>query len=109
MLKSNRKAWEHELKTTLLPVYFPEINEREQREYEIQKERMQKLYGEDTVFLPAVPIGEACTAKADMIVFFQLVGAVFRHRESLEKINIPVLILTSEFGTVEMWDWEIVA
>lgn len=72
MLKSNRKAWEHELKTTLLPVYFPEINEREQREYEIQKERMQKLYGEDTVFLPAVPIGEACTAKADMIVFFSL-------------------------------------
>lgn len=93
----------------MLPVYFPEINEREKREYEEQKKRMIALYGEEAEFLDAVLIDEAGKTDADMVVFFQLIGAVFSHREALEKLTVPVIVLTSEFGTVEMWDWEIVA
>lgn len=97
------------MKTTLLPVYFPEINEREQQEYEEQRKRMLALYGEEAEILADVPLDQADTAGVDMVVFFQLLGSVFRHRAELEKIKVPVIVLTSEFGTVEMWDWEIVA
>lgn len=97
------------VKTTLLPVFFPEINEREQKEWAQQRERMEQMYGEDAEFLPAVPIEKARAEGADMAVFFQLVGSVFRHGEELKGLGLPVMVLTSEFGTVEMWDWEIVA
>ena len=46
---------------------------------------------------------------ADGAIFPQLLGDAFTKIELLKKINIPIIICTSDFGTVNMWDWEIVA
>lgn len=97
------------MKTKLLPVFFPENNEREQKEYYQQTERMTGMYQREAEFCSPVSINEMCGQNADMIVFFQLTGYVFQYKEELKKISLPVVVLTSEFGTVEMWDWEIVA
>ena len=97
------------MKTMVLPVFLPEMNEREQREYFQQTQRMEAMYGPKTKFCAPVSINEAFGKDADMVVFFQLTGSIFRYREELKKISLPVIVLTSEFGTVEMWDWEIVA
>jgi hypothetical protein len=45
---------------------------------------------------------------ADAVVFPQLIGDAFSQLAALKKIACPVLVLTSDFGTVNMWDWEIV-
>lgn len=46
--------------------------------------------------------------EADAIVFPQLIFAAFRHDDEMKSYNLPMIVLTSRFGTVEMWDWEIV-
>ena len=37
-----------------------------------------------------------------------MIFAAFRHDEALKAYKVPMVVLTSRFGTVEMWDWEIV-
>ena len=97
------------MKAKLLPLYFKERNPRETREFEEQLKKLQILYGAEADFLPPQPLGEPVPPDADAIVFPQLLGAVFQYREFIESVSLPIIILTSEFGTVEMWDWEIVA
>ena len=38
-----------------------------------------------------------------------MIGAVYRSGELIKCIMKPVILMTSQFGTVEMWDWEIAA
>lgn len=42
-----------------------------------------------------------------LFVFPQLLGDAYRHVPEFKRIEVPILIVTSEFGTVSMWDWEI--
>jgi hypothetical protein len=46
--------------------------------------------------------------KADAVFFPQLLGDAFSQLKDFKKIKLPILVITSEFGTVNMWDWEIV-
>ena len=101
-------------KARLLPLYFIESNTREREEYRIQLEKMQETYRQEAEFLEPAALGGAgvggsAAAGADAAVFLQMTGAVFGYGEQLSGIGIPVIIMTSEFGTVEMWDWEIAA
>lgn len=96
------------MKAVLAPVYFSEWNEREQNEYREQLERLQEYYGDVAEFLPSVAVGEPLPKGADAVVFVQLLFAAFRHDEELKAYGLPMVVLTSRFGTVEMWDWEIV-
>lgn len=97
------------MKAKLLPLYFDEANEREQGEWKEQLKKLREYYGEAAEFLEPQTVSDFCEKGADALVFPQLIGAVFHHKESLVKATLPILILTSSFGTVEMWDWEIVA
>jgi hypothetical protein len=96
-------------KTKLVPLYFAAANERERGEFDAQFARLQEFYGDCAEFLAPVCVGDAVPAEADAVVFPQLIFAAFREAEALKKINLPMVVLTSRFGTVEMWDWEIVA
>lgn len=96
------------MKAVLAPVFFSEWNEREQNEYREQLERLQEYYGDVAVFLTPVAVGEPLPKGADALVFVQLLFAAFRHDEELKTYGLPMVVLTSRFGTVEMWDWEIV-
>lgn len=96
-------------KARLLPLYFTETNERERDEYSVQLEKMQETYREEAEFLEPAAVGDAGLAEADAVLFLQMTGAIFGYREQLSGIQMPVILLTSEFGTVEMWDWEIAA
>lgn len=94
-------------KAKLLPLYFEERNEREVNEYLQQMERLEKYYGDVADFLPPVKVGSPLP-DADAIVFPQMIFAAFRHDDFFRSIDKPAIILTSQYGTVEMWDWEIV-
>ena len=97
------------MKAILQPLYLAGRNEREVGEYEEQLWQLRKLYGDEAEFLEPREFGSDLPEEAQALVFPQLFGAVFREKERLSKVELPIIILTSEFGTVEMWDWEIVA
>lgn len=95
-------------KVKLAPLVFAEINEREKGEYAEQLSRLKEMYGDVADFLETTQVGEPLPQEADAIVFPQMIFAAFRHDEALKAYKVPMVVLTSRFGTVEMWDWEIV-
>lgn len=96
------------MKAVLVPLYFEEINEREEKEYAGQMELLQELYGDTASFLPRIRVGDPLPECADAIVFPQMIFAAFRHDVVFQSYDLPMIVLTSGFGTVEMWDWEII-
>jgi hypothetical protein len=97
------------MKALLLPVYFRGANDRENAERREQLAVLEKIYGEEAEFLPEREMGEFFPEEADALLFPQLLGEIFSRTAELEKVRLPVVVLTSSFGTVEMWDWEIVS
>ena len=97
------------MKANLLPMYLPDRNEREQDEFLKQIGRLQEMYAEEASFLPPVSVSDTVPAEVDAVVFPQLIGSAFGAKDVIAKLTAPVIVLTSRFGTVEMWDWEIVS
>lgn len=97
------------MKAKLLPLYFREANDREKCEYNEQMKNLIELYSDVAEFLKPQAVDRINTEGADAILLPQLFGAIFKHKADLASIDLPIIVLTSEFGTVEMWDWEIVA
>ena len=93
------------MKARLVPVYFRSgIKEDFDRQLAVLTEPLADVAG----FLEPVPLGTA-KLDADAVVLPQLVGDAFRQIAELKKIGLPLLVVTSEYGTVAMWDWEIVS
>jgi hypothetical protein len=92
------------MKATLVPVHFKSGMDEEFRKHlAIVKD----LLADDAEVLAPVALGTRLPP-ADAVVFPQLIGDAFSQLAALKKITCPVLVLTSDFGTVNMWDWEIV-
>jgi hypothetical protein len=93
------------MKARLIPVYFmPGKNEDFDRQLVVLKE----LLAEVADVLEPVALGSQLP-DADAVVFPQLLGEAFKQIAEIKKIALPLLVVTSEFGTVAMWDWEIVS
>ncbi len=96
------------MKARLVPLYFAERNAREQEEYLAQMDRLRGFYGDVAEFLPPVAVGDPIPEECDAILFPQMIYAAYRHDDALTGYRRPMVVLTSKFGTVEMWDWEII-
>ena len=96
------------MKAKLCPMIFREANEREKREYQEQLNRLKEMYGNEAEFLDPVTVGEA-VPPCDALLFPQMIGAGYHYREHLKAYGRPVLVITSQFGTVDMWDWELIS
>lgn len=97
------------MRAKAIAMYLEGRNAREVKEYENQLERLEKMYDSEIEVIGSVCLGETIPREAELVLIPQLFGSVFQQRESLEKISLPIVLATSEFGTVEMWDWEIAA
>jgi len=93
------------MKVKLVPLYFK--GEKDQ-EFDLQVKTLKDLLKEDAEFAEPVQLG-ASIPSADAVVFPKLVGQAYRELGNFKKIELPIIVLTSEFGTVSMWDWEIVS
>ncbi len=92
------------MKATLVPVFFRSgMDEEFAKHLAIVK----TLLAEEADVLAPVAL-EAPLPPADAVVFPQLIGDAFSQLEQLKDIRLPALVLTSDFATVNMWDWEIV-
>ena len=93
-------------KPTLLPVYF---SAEPEEEFTRQVATLHRLFDDVANFLEPAPLGSVVPQSADAVILPQVLGVAYRNIQQLKAIRIPLLIITSEFGTVSMWDWEIAA
>lgn len=93
------------MKAKLVPLYFKEEIDKE---FKKQTANLKSLLYDVAEIIEPVQLGVKLP-DADGAIFPQLLGDAFTKIEFLKKINIPIIICTSDFGTVNMWDWEIVA
>ena len=95
------------IKANVVPLIFKETNERERGEYEEQLNTLIEIYGDTARFARPVWVGDPIP-ECDAIVFPQLIGAAYHYTETLKEYNKPAVVITSQFGTVDMWDWELI-
>ncbi len=97
-----------QLKAAVVPLMFKEANERERGEYLEQLERLKELYGDTAEFLDTVIVGEPIP-ECDAVLFPQLIGSGYHYKDAYQAYGKPILVITSRFGTVDMWDWELIS
>jgi hypothetical protein len=90
-------------KARLIPLYF---EGKRDEDFDQQVRTLQDLLGEQAEILPPAALG-AALPEAEAVVFPQMLGDAYRSVPAIREISVPILIITSEFGTVSMWDWEI--
>ncbi|MHB8062328.1 MAG: hypothetical protein ACYDG2_06810 [Ruminiclostridium sp.] len=92
------------MRARLLPIYF---KGKRNDEFNSQVETLKELLAEEAEFLDPVELGSQLP-EADAIVFPVLIGEAYKQVDEIKKIDGAIIALTSEFGTVAMWDWEII-
>jgi len=93
------------MKAILQPLYFKSGMDDEFRQH---LQLMRDYLNDYADIAEPVELGKLVGRDVDAVIFPQLIGDAFRQINLLKKINLPLLITTSDFGTVNMWDWEIV-
>ncbi|NOY42628.1 MAG: hypothetical protein GXP26_12435 [Planctomycetes bacterium] len=91
------------MKARLVPLYFDPGRDDG---FDTQLAALHTLIGEQAELLDPQPLGSPLP-EAEAVVFPQVLGEAYRSVEAFQKIDLPILIITSEFGTLAMWDWEI--
>ena len=91
------------MKTRLIPLYFQSAADPD---FAAQLAALRGLLAAEAELLDPLPLGSPLP-DADAVVFPQMLGEAFRRLEQFKALGLPVLVITSEFGTVSMWDWEI--
>jgi len=91
------------MKAKLVPIYFKTADAPD---FSVQLRNLHELLGEEAEILEPVLLG-AELPETDGVIFPEMLGQAYREVEKLKNLPQPLLIVTSEFGTVSMWDWEI--
>jgi hypothetical protein len=91
------------MKAKLVPIYFKTADDPD---FLAQLHKLHELLAEEAEVLEPVLLGEKLP-ETDGVIFPQMLGEAYRVLDKIKKLPQPLLIVTSEFGTVSMWDWEI--
>jgi hypothetical protein len=75
--------------------------------FHAQLRELTRLTGELVEWLPPTGITDPIDAGVSAVVVPDLSGSAYRLLDAFRRIERPILVITSEFGTVSMWDWEI--
>jgi hypothetical protein len=92
------------MKAKLVPVYYQNPQDPD---FVRQLGHLRALFAEDAELLEPVALGSTLPGEADAVVFPQMLGDAYKRLAQIQAISLPILVITSEFGTVSMWDWEI--
>jgi hypothetical protein len=91
-------------KPRLLPVH---LDDQPAETFHTQLAHLKRLTGGLVDWLNPAHIDAPVPAQASAVVVPDLDGRAYHMVESFRRIDRPILVITSEFGTVSMWDWEI--
>jgi hypothetical protein len=90
-------------KARLVPLYFDPGRDAE---FDEQLDRLREMIGDLVDFAEPVALGTP-VENADAVILPQILGEAYRRLDAFKAITVPILIVTTEFGTLAMWDWEI--
>ena len=76
--------------------------------FRVQSEVIRRLLGDRIELLPSAVLG-GVLPECDAVILPQVLGDAYRQLDAFKAITVPILVVTSEFGTLSMWDWEILA
>lgn len=92
------------MKVILQPLYFKSgIDD----EFKSHLDMIRDFLKDEACIVEPLELGKP-VKDVDAVIFPQLIGDAFKQVDLLKKIKLPLLVATSDFGTVNMWDWEIV-
>ena len=91
------------MKAKLAPVYFKSAADPD---FIRQLNVLKVLLANEAEFLEPVGLGSRLP-DTDGVIFPQMLGDAYRRFKEIEALPQPLMVVTSEFGTVLMWDWEI--
>jgi hypothetical protein len=91
------------LKAKLVPIYFKTADDPD---FLVQLNKLRELLVDVAEISAPVKLGSK-VPDTDGVIFPQMLGEAFREADKIAKLPQPLLVVTSEFGTVSMWDWEI--
>ncbi|MBI9048783.1 MAG: hypothetical protein JEZ00_05175 [Anaerolineaceae bacterium] len=91
------------MKAKLVPIYFKSADDPD---FLAQLNKLHDLLVDEAQILAPVLLG-ADLPECDGVIFPQMLGEAYREVAKIEQLPQPLMIVTSEFGTVSMWDWEI--
>jgi hypothetical protein len=91
------------MKARLVPIYFPDGRDQD---FDVQLANLHEMLAGAVEILDPVPLG-APLPETEAAVFPQLLGEAYPKLDAFRAIDVPILLITSEFGTMLMWDWEI--
>jgi hypothetical protein len=97
------EADENPMKAQLIPIFFEPGRDAG---FDEQLIALKGLLADRADLLAPVALG-APLPQADAVIFPQLLGEAYRRVADFKAISVPILIVTSQFGTLSMWDWEI--
>lgn len=93
------------MKANVTPLYF-KIGRNQ--DFDTQLDLLKEILADDVDFLPEVGFGDPIPAETDAVLFPQILGEAYRQLDDFKALEVPILIVTTEFGTMAMWDWEII-
>jgi hypothetical protein len=91
------------MKATLVPVYFKTA---EDPDFVKQLDELKTLLSDVADILEPVALGSKIP-DSDGVIFPQMLGDAYKRLKEIQALPQPIMVVTSEFGTVSMWDWEI--
>jgi hypothetical protein len=91
------------MKPRLIPLFFQPGRDED---FDRQMDVLRRLLDEHAELLEPLALGTPLP-QAEAVIFPQMLGEAYRQLPWFKEIDLPILIVTSEFGTVSMWDWEI--
>ncbi len=91
------------MKARIAPIYFDPGRDHG---FDLQLSRLRRMLSAEAEILAPGALGSDLP-DCDAVLFPQLLGAAYDRTEYIRTLHIPVVVITSEFGTMAMWDWEI--
>lgn len=94
------------MKAKLVPIFFPSKDEQFQKQIDYLKTNI----GDYAEILKPIPLGAELPADVDAALFPQILGDAYNMADEIRQIadtGLPMLVITSAYGTFSMWDWEI--
>lgn len=93
------------MKAKLVPVFFQSADDPD---FVTQLGKLKAQLSAEAEFLEPIALGQKLP-DTDGVIFPQMLGDAYRRLNEIIDLPQPLMIITSEFGTVSMWDWEIVS
>jgi hypothetical protein len=91
------------MKARVIPLYFDPGRDDD---FDRMLHELRTLLADQIELLDPQPLG-ARLPEAEAVLFPQLLGEAYRSVDAFRALTLPILFVTTEFGTLSMWDWEI--